>query len=148
MQVEFDQRAHFRGMPVSFFWILWPSEWKVMHLARFAGFLKNRKRGRQHPPLSIPIPHLPDRAPIGKLDGGRAWNADGAVEFMRGGQHQGGKALFFEVAGGQSHGLAAERSGRCEQHGADALRLHAGGHRRDGPLDEFVILPLEPVEGV
>jgi len=86
---------------VSFFWILRPGEWKVMHLARLAGFFKNRKRGRQHLPLSIPITHLPDRAPIGN-----SMAAERGMPTARGirawGQHQRGKALLFEVAGSQS----------------------------------------------
>lgn len=119
-----------------------------MHLARLAGILKHRQGCEQHMSLSLTISRCSHRPPIWVLDGGRAGNANRPVEFGGRGEHDRAKTLCFKIARSQSHGLAAERSGRCEQGGGNPLVVHASSHGRNRLLYELGALPLKPVEGV
>lgn len=94
------------------------------NLSGLAGFVENFQNGKQNLPLALPIPGLTHRPAVGVFDCCLPRNPDGPVEFGGRRENDRRKSSLFQESCSQSNGPAAERSGRRQKHGVNALLLH------------------------
>ena len=84
IQIHFNDRTHFRGLPMGFFRFFWPSVRQMINFTRLRGLLKTRERCQKHFTLTFPIIDLSDRSAIGVLNCRRPGYTDSSVKIMCG----------------------------------------------------------------
>ena len=83
-----------------------------------------RERFKEDFPLPFPVSNFADRPTVGIFDSCGSRNTHKPVEFRGGSENYCGETSLFKDSCGQSHGLATERSGWCENHGINSFFPH------------------------
>ena len=114
LKAYLDDWADLRWMPLGVFGLLRPDKRKVLNRSRFVGLFQSLKCGHEYMALPLAVPRITQQAAIRIGDAHGTGNPHHVVEFGCRSQNDGGKTFFFQYTSGLSHGLAAERSGRCQ----------------------------------
>jgi hypothetical protein len=113
--------------------------------SRLPGLLQHLQGFENNVSLTLLVPHLADGSSVRITDCRGSWNSDRPVKLVRRREHDRRESGLFQHSGSQSAGLAAKRSGRCEQDRIDLLLFHVLRYRYDALFQEVGALPLEPV---
>lgn len=116
------------------------------YFSRLLGLLQNRQGSEKNLLLALLVPHLADGSSVRISDRGRSRNSNRPVKIVGRREHDGRESSLFQHSGSQSAGLAAKRSGRCEQDCIDLLLFHFLRYRCDDLIQKVGALPLEPVK--
>jgi hypothetical protein len=115
---------------------LMPFEGKVLHLARFRHVFRGPEGLPKNRQLAFLVPGPSQGSGKGKLDGYQTGYSHRLREVGNVGQADGGYARFLDCVSDQSHGPAADGSGRYQENEVHLVVPEARDDFRNGILQE------------